>query len=66
MTYLFVSLLHGLWDGLPRTIFLVIPPGIPISVPSLVLSLVDISMLAALYRQAEHKPIGPGTTISRA
>lgn len=66
LTYLFVSLLHGLWDGLPRTIFLLIPPGIPISVPSLVLSLVDISVLAALYRQAERQPVGPGSTISRA
>jgi RsiW-degrading membrane proteinase PrsW (M82 family) len=66
LTYLFVSLLHGLWDGLPRTIFLVVPPGIPISVPSLVLSLIDLGVLAALYRQAERQRIGPGTTASRA
>jgi protease PrsW len=66
LAYLFVSLLHGLWDGLPRTIFLILPPGIAISVPSLVLSLVDISLLAALYRQAEHQRSGSGTTASRA
>jgi len=49
----------------PATIFLLIPPGIPISVPSLVLSLVDLGVLAALYRQAEHQGIGPNTTASR-
>src|SRR5258708_37890607 len=27
LTYLFVSVLHGLWDGLPSTVYLVIPPG---------------------------------------
>src|SRR5205814_10465448 len=58
--YLFVSLLHGLCDGLPRTIFLILPPGIAISVPSLVVSMVNLGLLASLYRHAEHPRIGPG------
>jgi len=66
LTYLFVSLLHGLWDGLPRTIFLVLPPGFAISLPSLVLSLIDIGVLAALYRQAERQHTASGITASRA
>jgi len=64
LAYIFVSLLHGLWDGLPHTMFLVIPPGIPISMPSLVLSLLDIGVLAALYRQAEHQHTASGMTAS--
>jgi RsiW-degrading membrane proteinase PrsW (M82 family) len=54
VTYLFVSVLHGLWDGLPLvlTLFIILPPGIPISVVTLVLSVIGVAVLAALYRRA--------------
>jgi RsiW-degrading membrane proteinase PrsW (M82 family) len=55
LTYLFVSLLHGLWDGLPRTLFLVVPPGFDISVVSLSISVVGIVTLGILWRQALHQ-----------
>lgn len=57
LTYLFVSVLHGLWDGLPRTVFFVIPPGIPISVATLVISVVGIVLLSVEYRRAEVRRI---------
>ena len=54
VTYLFVSLLHGLWDGLPLVFFLtiVIPPGIPISVATVLLSIIGIVVLIVMYRRA--------------
>lgn len=55
LTFLFVSLLHGLWDGLPRMLFIRIPPGFTISVVSLVLSIVGLLVLFFLYRQALHR-----------
>jgi len=51
LTYLFVSVLHGLWDGLPQTLFLVVPPGIHISVVTLVLSVIGVVVLIVMYRQ---------------
>jgi hypothetical protein len=59
LTYLFVSLLHGLWDGLPRVLYVVVPPGIPISVVTLTLSAIGIIVLVALYRQAERRQLMP-------
>jgi RsiW-degrading membrane proteinase PrsW (M82 family) len=59
LTYLFVALLHGLWDGLPRVLYVVIPPGIPISVGMLALSAIGIIVLVALYRQAERRQMMP-------
>ncbi len=52
--YLFVSLLHGLWDGLPLVFSLtvIIPPGIPISVVTVTLSIIGIIVLAVMYRRA--------------
>ncbi len=64
LTYLFVSVLHGLWDGLPNTIFFVIPPGIPISVTLLVLGIIGVVMLAIVYRQAIARQIQQLTSIS--
>ena len=55
LTYLFVTVLHGLWDGLPHTLYLIVPPGIPISVATLTLSVTGIVALAVLYRQALHQ-----------
>jgi RsiW-degrading membrane proteinase PrsW (M82 family) len=52
LTYIFVSVLHGFWDGLPRTVYFIIPPGIPISVLSVVLSIIGIVTLMIVYRQA--------------
>ena len=55
VTYLFVSLLHGLWDGLPRTIYLIVPPGFSVSVVSLTISVVGLAGLGILWRQALHQ-----------
>ena len=52
LTYLFVALLHGLWDGLPRISYLVLPFGIQISVVSLVISVFGVAVLGGLWRQA--------------
>ena len=52
LTYLFVSVLHGLWDGMPHTVYFVLPPGIPISVATLVLSVIGIVAIFVVYRQA--------------
>jgi RsiW-degrading membrane proteinase PrsW (M82 family) len=61
LTYLFVSVLHGLWDGLPHTVYFILPPGIPISVATLVLSAIGIVAIFVVYRQAiarqMHQPI---------
>lgn len=59
LTYLFVSLLHGLWDGLPLVVSLVIviPPGIPISVVSVILAIIGIVVLTAMYRRALRRRI---------
>jgi RsiW-degrading membrane proteinase PrsW (M82 family) len=64
ITYLFVSLLHGLWDGLTNTIFLVIPPGIPISLTNLILGIIGVIILAVLYRRAIFRQLQqpPATT----
>jgi len=63
LTYLFVSLLHGLWDGLPRVLYVVVPPGIPIPVVSLTLSAIGIAVLVALYRQAERRQMMPPSAL---
>src|SRR6266487_5058012 len=57
LTYLFVSVLHGFWDGLPLVIslFIIVPPGIPISVVTVVLGVIGIVVLASLYRGALHQ-----------
>lgn len=52
LTYLFVSVLHGLWDGSPLSLFIIVPPGIPVSVTTLVLGLIGLVTLAVLYRGA--------------
>jgi protease PrsW len=52
LTYLFVSLLHALWDGLPVTLYLIIPPGLPIPVTSVILGVIGLVVLSFLYRGA--------------
>jgi len=52
LAYLFVSVLHALWDGFPFTLYLIVPPGIPISVTSLILGVIGIVALSVLYRRA--------------
>lgn len=51
LTYLFVSALHGLWDGLPQTLYLIVPPGIHISVVTLTLSVIGVVVLTIMYRR---------------
>ncbi|HLZ58762.1 MAG TPA: PrsW family glutamic-type intramembrane protease [Ktedonosporobacter sp.] len=59
LAYLFVSLLHGLWDGLPNTIFLIIPPGFDLPVITLTLGVIGIITLVVLYRRAmtQHRQL---------
>ena len=57
LAYLFVSLLHGLWDGMPRFLYLIIPPGIVISVIPVAISLVGLLVLIWLYRQARRQQL---------
>ena len=54
LTYLFVSVLHGLWDGLPLVFFLtvVVPPGFNIPVATIILSVIGIVVLIIMYRRA--------------
>jgi RsiW-degrading membrane proteinase PrsW (M82 family) len=54
LTYLSVSLLHGFWDGLPFVISLaiIIPPGIPVSVVTIILGLLGVVILTIMYRNA--------------
>jgi RsiW-degrading membrane proteinase PrsW (M82 family) len=63
LAYLFVALLHGLWDGLPRIVYVVVPPGIPISVVTLALSAIGIIVLVALYRQAQRRQMMPPASL---
>ena len=55
LTYLFVALLHGFWDGLPRISYLVLPLGVRISAVSLVISVFGVAVLGGLWRQALHR-----------
>ncbi len=52
LTYLFVSFLHALWDGLPVTLYLIIPFGLQIPVTSLIIGVIGMIILAILYRGA--------------
>jgi len=64
IVYLFVSLLHGFWDGLPATVYFIIPPGIPVSVVTLVLSAIGIITLIVLYRNAARRQLQQGPVVS--
>ncbi|CAN5664355.1 hypothetical protein BH10CHL1_BH10CHL1_18460 [soil metagenome] len=57
LAYLFVAVLHGLWDGLPRFLYIIVPPGISISVIPVTLSLIGLVALGLLYRQAMHQKL---------
>ena len=52
LTYLFVSALHGLWDGLPHALYILIPPDISFSGTALLVGVIGIVTLSALYRRA--------------
>ncbi|MBV9227986.1 MAG: PrsW family intramembrane metalloprotease [Chloroflexi bacterium] len=56
LTYLFVSLLHGLWDGSPFAFYIIIPPGIHISLITLTLSVLGLLVLALLYWGSRRQP----------
>lgn len=55
LAYLFVATLHGLWDGLPRFLFIVITPGLTISVIPVTLNAIGLMVLGLLYYQAMHQ-----------
>lgn len=57
LAYIGVSVIHGLWDGLPQTVFFIIPPGIPISITILVLSAIGIILLAVVFKRAEARQL---------
>lgn len=55
LTYLFVSTLHAFWDGLPNTVYLVLPPGIALSLTTLTIGVIGLVTLAILYQRAIHQ-----------
>lgn len=57
LAYIGVSVIHGLWDGLPQTVFFIIPPGIPISVTILALSAIGIILLTVVFKRAEARQL---------
>ena len=64
LTYLFVSVLHGLWDGLPSTIYLIVPPGFHIPLVTLVLSVIGITVFSLMFRRATVQTISPPTPVN--
>jgi RsiW-degrading membrane proteinase PrsW (M82 family) len=50
--YLTVSLLHGLWDGLPPVIAFVFSPGIDVLVAETTIALLGVFILWVRYREA--------------
>ena len=64
LAYLFVSVLHGLWDGLPSTIYLIVPPGFHIPLVTLVLSVIGITVFSFMFRRATVQAIPPPTPVN--
>jgi RsiW-degrading membrane proteinase PrsW (M82 family) len=60
LTYLFVSVLHGFWDGLPSLFYVVVPPGIPIPAVTVALSIIGIVILIFIYRSAARRQLRQG------
>lgn len=52
LAYLLVSLLHGLWDGLPPVVAVIFSPGIDVLVAQTSIALVSITILWLRYRDA--------------
>ncbi|HEX2967088.1 MAG TPA: PrsW family glutamic-type intramembrane protease [Syntrophorhabdaceae bacterium] len=57
LLYLFVSILHCLWNGLSGMFLLVIPPGIPVPLVPISVIIVGIITLAGLYGQAWRQQV---------
>lgn len=57
LAYLFVSVLHGLWDGLPGYFFFIIPPGFSIPITFVFISIIGIIVLAIIYQRDKRKRI---------
>lgn len=55
LAYLFVAVLHGLWNGLPYTLFVIVPPGIPLSLTDLIIGVIGVITLIVLYQRAIHR-----------
>lgn len=59
LVFAFVVVLHGAWDGLPHSLYFVVPPGFPISVATLIISILGIGALVVVYKRAEKERL-PG------
>jgi RsiW-degrading membrane proteinase PrsW (M82 family) len=57
LTYLFVSTLHALWDGLPNTLSIPTALGISFPTTTVILGAAGIGTLTALYRQARSRQV---------
>jgi RsiW-degrading membrane proteinase PrsW (M82 family) len=57
LAYLFVSVLHGLWDGLPSFVFLVISPGFGIPITFVIISIIGIIVLTIIYQRDKRRRI---------
>ncbi len=55
LAYIFVSVLHGLWDGLPGFFFLIIPPGFSIPITFVILSIIGMIVLTIIYQRDKRK-----------
>lgn len=55
VTFLFVALLHGLWDGLPPISYLALPFGIHLPAVQVVLSVIGLTVLRGLWCQAQRQ-----------
>lgn len=62
LTYLFVSLLHGMWDGFPLFLFpfVIGITGVNIPLASVIIGLLGVVILAAFYRRAIRQRILTG------
>ena len=60
LTYLFVSLLHGLWDGFPLFLFPFVIPGVSLPVASVIIGILGLIILAILYQRAIRQRILTG------
>ncbi len=62
LTYLFVSLLHGMWDGFPLSLFPFVIgfSGVNIPLASVIIGLLGVVVLVAFYRRAIRQRILTG------
>jgi protease PrsW len=56
-TYFLVSILHGLWDGLPGVIAFITGSGLDVLIAQSVIGLIGLAILYTRWREAVRKPV---------